>query len=182
MYRRIPFDQKPDKSHTSSSDSIYGYLVLDVKHVRFCCRPCEALLGSSFLLLKIMICRSLLHIWLVFLVLYIISSITYTEAKVVFFIDTGAESLSGRVLGVFTSTSRQQCAHRCKRTDGCVQTAMVYQNECRLLKERRKNGEQLDADKDRSVTISSMFQPIKPPMKPGKFLFYLYVFSISLNV
>ena len=105
-----------------------------------------------------MICRSPLHIWLVFLVLYTISSITFTAANGVFFIDTIAELLSGRVLGVFTSTSRQQCAHRCKRTDGCMQTAMVHLNECWLLK-GGANGEILVEDKGRNVTVS---------FKPGK--------------
>ena len=77
----------------------------------------------------------------------------------VFVMDTSVTSVSpARVLKVFPSTTRSQCLHRCRRTKGCGNTAMVKHDECWLLKDEVDD---VVNDDDKSVTVSSFFSPAK---------------------
>ena len=77
----------------------------------------------------------------------------------VFVMDTSLTSFSsGRVLKVFPSTTRSQCLHRCRRTNSCVNVAMVKHDECWLLKDEVYD---VVDDEDKNVTLSSFFNPVQ---------------------
>ena len=78
----------------------------------------------------------------------------------------GSMTLSSSLLKVISSTSHQQCAHRCRRTDGCVQAAIIDQKQCLLMKKKQdQHGNEDEHQEYKIEGASTLLQPMTNPSK-----------------